>query len=210
MTELELIGAPQSNFVWTCRIALAEKGVPYRLDPAFPHSPEVDAIQPLGKIPAMRHGGLTLFESRAICMYVDRNFDGPALTPTDPIVAARTEQWVSFIITELRAVVGDYLRGYFFPNTPDGSPDRALIDATAPKMARPIEVLDGTVAKSRCLLDQQFTLADMYLLPLLYYLKDKPESRTLLDRGGHLLSYYERHAMRPTVESTLPPPMPRR
>jgi hypothetical protein len=32
MSELELIGAEPSNYVWTCRIALAEKGVPYRLN----------------------------------------------------------------------------------------------------------------------------------------------------------------------------------
>jgi hypothetical protein len=28
MAELELIGGAPSNFVWTCRMALAEKGVP--------------------------------------------------------------------------------------------------------------------------------------------------------------------------------------
>jgi glutathione S-transferase len=31
MPELELIGAAPSNYVWVCRIALAEKGVPYKL-----------------------------------------------------------------------------------------------------------------------------------------------------------------------------------
>jgi hypothetical protein len=30
MPELELIGAAPSNYVWVCRIALTEKGVPYR------------------------------------------------------------------------------------------------------------------------------------------------------------------------------------
>jgi glutathione S-transferase len=46
----------------------------------MPHTPEVVAIHPFGKIPVMRHGDVTLAESRAICGYVDRAFDGPALT----------------------------------------------------------------------------------------------------------------------------------
>jgi glutathione S-transferase len=46
MPELELIGAAPSNYVWTCRIALAEKGVPYRHTEIMPHTPQVDAIHP--------------------------------------------------------------------------------------------------------------------------------------------------------------------
>ena len=63
VATLEIIGAPQSNFVRTARIACMEKGVPYTLTPARPHTPEVDAVHPLGKIPAMRHGEVTLCES---------------------------------------------------------------------------------------------------------------------------------------------------
>src|SRR5262249_22807713 len=60
VATLEIIGAPQSNFVCTTRIACMEKGVPYTLNPARPHTPEVDAVHPLGRIPAMRHGDVTL------------------------------------------------------------------------------------------------------------------------------------------------------
>jgi glutathione S-transferase len=67
MSELQIIGAPQSNYVWVVRIACHEKGVPYTLVPVMPHTPEVDAIHPLGKIPVLRHGNVTLAESRAIC-----------------------------------------------------------------------------------------------------------------------------------------------
>jgi glutathione S-transferase len=45
MPELELIGAAPSNYVWACRIALAEKGVPYRHNEARPHTAEVDSIR---------------------------------------------------------------------------------------------------------------------------------------------------------------------
>jgi glutathione S-transferase len=43
----------------------------------MPHTPEIDAVHPLGKIPALRHGDVTLAESRAICFYIDHAFGGP-------------------------------------------------------------------------------------------------------------------------------------
>ncbi|MGG5888468.1 glutathione S-transferase family protein [Falsiroseomonas sp. HC035] len=78
---IEIIGFPQSNFVWAVRIACAEKGVPHSLVPRPPHHPEVTAIHPLGKVPVMRHGAVRLAESRAICLYLDHAFPRPALMP---------------------------------------------------------------------------------------------------------------------------------
>ena len=58
MANLEIIGFPQSTYVRVARMACEEKGVAYDLRPAPPHSPEVLAIHPFGKIPAMRHGDI--------------------------------------------------------------------------------------------------------------------------------------------------------
>jgi glutathione S-transferase len=88
MPELQIIGAPQSNYVCVVRIACLEKGVPYTLVPEMPHSPEVDTIHPFGKIPVMRHGDVTLSESRAIGYYIDHAFEGPVLAPQDPVDGA--------------------------------------------------------------------------------------------------------------------------
>ncbi len=148
MADLEIIGAPQSNFVWVARIAAAEKGVPYTLVPARPHTPEVDAIHPFGKIPAMRHGALTLCETRAICGYIDQTFDGPPLIPRDPIGAARAEQWISLVTTGFDPVFArSYLLAYFFSGLPDGAPDRAKIDGVLPRMREMIDILDRELAQ---------------------------------------------------------------
>ena len=211
MAELKLIGAPQSNYVWVCRIACAEKGVAYTLEPARPHTPEVDAIHPLGKIPAMRHGDVVLCESRAICGYIDRAFNGPPLIPSDPVKAAEVEQWVSLINTGFDPVmVRQYMLGYLFPGTPDGSPNRALIDAALPKMEVQLQILDRAVAKTGYLVGDGFTLADIDLVPILYYLSKMPESAALLAKAAHLMAYFERHMARPSVKETVPPPFPGR
>jgi glutathione S-transferase len=210
MPDLQLIGAPQSNYVWVCRIACAEKGVPYTLAPVMPHTPKVDAIHPLGKIPAMRHGDLTLCESRAICAYIDSAFTGPALVPREP-AAARVEQWLSIVDTAMDPVlVRQYLGAHFFPGTADGSPDRARIEAALPEMATQLAVLDRAVAATGHLTGAAFTLADINLLPILYYLGKLPQSAAMIAENAALAAYYARHAARKSVQETLPPPMPKR
>ncbi|HEY4366928.1 MAG TPA: glutathione S-transferase family protein [Steroidobacteraceae bacterium] len=208
MAELQIIGAPQSNYVWVTRIVCMEKGAPYTLLAAMPHSPEIDAIHPAGKIPALRHGEVTLAESRAICLYIDRVFEGPSLMPADPVDAARTEQWISIVNTHVDPVlVRQYLGGYFFPQTPDGSPDRKRIDATLGSMEKQFNMLETAVADKGGLVSDAFTLADANLLPILFYLQKMPESGAIFGRMRQLTAYFERHMQRASVVATLPPPM---
>jgi len=210
MPELELIGAEPSNYVWTCRIALAEKGVPYRLSPAWPHTPEVDAIHPFGKIPVLRHGAVELCESRAICGYIDAVFPGPKLMPSDPAKAAPIEQWISIVNTHIDPVwLRQYLVAYAFPNTPDGSPERDKIDAALPKMEQQFPVMERAVSSGH-LAGDAFTLADMNFLPILYYMGTRPESSALLDRSPALKAYLDRHMARASVKATTPTWMPSR
>jgi glutathione S-transferase len=211
MPELQIIGVPQSNYVWVTRIACNEKGVPYTLIPERPHSPEVDAIHPFGKIPAMRHGDLTLCESRAICFYIDHAFVGPPLAPRDPVAGAQAEQWISLVNTTIDPLlVRQYLTSYFFPGTADGRPNRAIIDSLLPKMEAHFAVLDRGVAKTGHLVGDAFTLADINLLPILFYVDKLPESRAMLRRSANLDAYYRRHMARASVKETTPPPFPGR
>ena len=89
MPALEIIGAPQSNYVWVVRMVCEEKGVPYQHRAERPHTPDVDAIHPFGKIPVMRHGDVELCESKAIVTYIDRVFYGPKVIPDDPATGAK-------------------------------------------------------------------------------------------------------------------------
>ena len=211
MPELQIIGAPQSNYVWVTRIACTEKGVPYTLAPVVPHSPEVDAIHPFGKIPVMRHGDVTLCESRAICFYIDHAFAGPPLAPRDTIEGAQTEQWVSLVNTHIDPLlVRQYLAAYFFPRTPDGRPDRAVIDAALPKMEPAFRGARSRCRQNRPSRRRKLSLADINLLPILFYVDKLPESRAMLRRSANLDAYYRQHMARASVKETTPPPFPGR
>jgi glutathione S-transferase len=211
MATVEIIGAPQSNFVRTTRIACTEKGVPYTLTAARPHSPEVDAIHPLGKIPAMRHGDVTLCESSAICTYIDRTFEGPSLMPRDTLGAARTEQWISLHNTAIDPLlVRQYLVAYFFSALPDGSPDRAKIDAALPKMRETFAWLNQELGKRAYVAGDNWTLADAFLLPTMHYMRMMPESGELMTASPNVAAWFDRVAARPSSKETEPPSMPGR
>jgi glutathione S-transferase len=79
MPELHIIGTPHSNFTWTTRVVCVEKGMRYSFDQRRSHTPEVESISPFSLIPVMRHGEFELFESRAICAYIDTALPGPSL-----------------------------------------------------------------------------------------------------------------------------------
>lgn len=203
MADLEIIGVPQSNFVRTTRMALEEKGVRYKLVPARPHSSEVDAIHPLGKVPVMRHGDFTLCESRAIIAYVDRAFDGPKLVPDDAKRAATIEQWVSLAANGVFPLIFPYVRENFL--AAGGTPNRATIEAQIPSVRQAIGVLEGGAARGT-MAGEEFSLADMYALPIVAFLRSLPESRDMIAEAKSLSAYYERHAERPSFRNTVPPP----
>lgn len=209
MSELQILGAPASNYVWVVRMACAEKGVPYTLVPTMPHTPEINAIHPFGKIPVMQHGDVRLCESRAICGYIETVFDGRPLVPKEPARAAQVEQWISILNTHIAPVcLLQYLVGYFFPSTPDGAPDRSLIEGSLPQMRAQLAVLDRTVGVTGYLATDEFTLADIALLPLLHYLSKMPESGAAIATSQHLSRYLARHSQRPGFRQTLPEFMP--
>lgn len=99
---------------------------------------------------------------------------------------------------------------YFFPGTPDGSPNRAAIDKALPEMRKQAEILDRAVAGTGYLAGGAFSLADMYLLPILHYVHKLPESAEIMRANPSLDAYYARHAERPCFKATIPPPLPGR
>jgi glutathione S-transferase len=203
--DIEIIGAPQSSFVRTVRIACEEKGAPYRLTPAMPHSDDVMAIHPLGKIPVMRHGRVEIFESRAIAGYVDRIFPGPRLFPDDAERGAQIEQWVSACNSNILPSLNGYLQCFFFSGAPNGGPDEAGMAARLPEVEALIGLLDRAVGTSGHLGGQDFSYADMNLLPVVDYLSEVPQSAKILAEAKNLAAYLATHSQRPSFRATKPP-----
>src|SRR6185369_2109082 len=74
-------------------------------------------------------------------------FPAPFVLPSELRQAALTEQWVSLVNTVIdRTLVRTYLFAYIAPGTPDGRPNRTVIDAVMPTVTEQVAVLDKAVA----------------------------------------------------------------
>src|SRR5690349_16590013 len=88
-------GTADSTYVWSVRLALAEKGVAHELvDVGFGAHREEPHLSrhPFAKIPAFEHDGFQLYETQAILRYIDEGFPVAPLQPTDLHQFARMNQ----------------------------------------------------------------------------------------------------------------------
>src|SRR6266851_8713019 len=93
-------GPAISTYVWSARLAVAEKGVthelvdvPFGAHRAEPHL----SRQPFAKVPAFEHDGFALYETQAIMRYVDERFAGTPLQPEDVHEWSRMNQIIGIV-----------------------------------------------------------------------------------------------------------------
>jgi glutathione S-transferase len=209
MLTPEIIGSARSTYTRVVRMVCEEKGIGYVLIETPLNASEIYAIHPLGKMPVLRHGDFTLFESKAIATYLDRSFAGPQLIPSDPRLGALSEQWVSFVNTVVdRTLIRTYLYAYIAAMKASTAPDRRVIDAVLHDVREQIGILDNAVARTGHLVEDQLTLADLNLLPILDRVRLAPEGAEALSAARHLSRYFETHSRRPSFQRTLPPAGP--
>ena len=179
---LTLLGDPRSTYTRTARMALAEKGLAYTLQPCAPHSPEVLAVHPFGRIPALRDGEIALFETSAILRYLDESFGSAAtLLPGTPLARAQCEQWVSATSAYLYdCMVRRYVLQYLFPRGAGNQPDRAVIDGALKDMPAQLAALDRAYAAGDWLAGGALSMADLFVAPILAYVERMPEGPALL------------------------------
>ena len=65
-------------------------------------TPEHLARHPLGKVPALEDGDVTVWDSQAILVYLARKHDsGGTWSPTDPVGQAHVTLWLFFAAKEM-------------------------------------------------------------------------------------------------------------
>jgi glutathione S-transferase len=144
---------------------LEELGLPYELVPiAFApealKSPDYLQINPLGKVPSIQDGDLTMFESGAILEYVLETYGNGRLAPA-PGTAARGPflQWVHFGEATALPPLGDMAQHMIFKPEAERIPAVA-VDARARAVAV-LGVIDRALAGKSYLLGNDFSGADI-------------------------------------------------
>ncbi len=205
MADVTIYGPSPSTYVRSARLACAEKGISHDLQPLELGSDAHAKLHPFRKVPAMRHGDFVLFETGAIGRYVDRVFKGPALQPADGKELARMDQWMSAIADYCyQAMIREIVIQRVLVPMRGGKPDEAMIKAAWPKVEQQFGVVEQTLAKTPFLAGNSLSLADMLLVPILFYVKMQPEGGALLAKHKATSAWYDRLAARPSFGATMP------
>jgi glutathione S-transferase len=205
MTDVTIYGPAMSTHVRTVRLACAEKGVSHAVEEVDFYSADYRRIHPFNKVPALRHGDFVLYETEAICRYIDRAFPGPALQPADVKSLARMDQWLSAIADYIYPVmIEELVWERLVVPMEGGQPDEAIITAAVPKMVEQIAILERALSAGPFLAGKEVSLADFHLFPIINYVRVTPEGEEALAKAPRLMAWFGRIAARPSAAATDP------
>lgn len=159
-------GVNASPFVRKVRVFLAEKGIPYELDPVVPFnvSAEFKKMSPLGKVPAFRDGDRTLSDSSVICAYVERTHPNPPLYPSDPYDYARALWFEEYADGGLVSVIGPkiFFQKVVGPRFFNQPTDEAMVQKAITQELPPMfEYLEGQLGNGEFLVGRSLSIGDI-------------------------------------------------
>ncbi|MCG8510006.1 MAG: glutathione S-transferase family protein [Rhodospirillales bacterium] len=205
MADVTIFGFAPSNYVWTTRLTCEEKGISHELKPVEFGSPEHVAMHPFRKIPAVRHGDHVLYETSAICRYLDEVFDGPALRPAGTLERFEMEKWISaFTDYYIPALIRRFVLQVLFPKGPDGKVDRSVVDPALEEGRDWLAVLDTALDGEDFLAAGSLSIADLFMVPIVSHVRNIPEGANLLAQFGNVLRVHDAFMARPSFAATKP------
>jgi glutathione S-transferase len=205
MSILTIYGPQPSSYVRTARMTCIEKGVEHELQPIELGGEPHHRLHPWGKVPILEHGSVRLFETSAICRYIDDTFGGPALTPRDATGRAVMEQWISALNCYFYDdLIRSFALQYIFPRGADGAPNREVIDRAVPLMHRDLDALEKGLSGNAWLAGETFSLADAFYAPVLFTASLFPEGQQAIASRSNVQRYLERLIDRPSFRKVQP------
>lgn len=194
---LTIWGRTTSSNVQTVMWAVGELDLPHeRIDAGDAYgvndTPEYKTMNPMGKIPVLQDGGLTLFESMACLRYLSARYGDAAFWPPDPAARAPLDVWAEWSKTTFEAAVINLFRT--FVRRDPATVTKAERDRLAAACDLPARVLDARIGQGPWLAGDTFTFADIaagHMLPRYFGLDfARPET-------PHLSRYFRRLQERP-------------
>jgi glutathione S-transferase len=188
-------GYRYSVYTRILKMALCIREVSYdmhEVDPFVdPPDPELNRLNPFGRVPVFDHDGFVLAETAVICRYVSHVFPGAPLVPEAPRSAARMEQVIAAIDAYgYWPMVRQVFSHGVFRKLLDEPADPDQIDAGL-AAARPVlRFLDSVAEEGLVLNGTGFTLADIHLAPMLGYFTMAPQGAKALQQYPALAAWW--------------------
>lgn len=169
--SIEVFWGSGSGPSWRVLLTLTVKKVPFeprllQFSKREHKTPEMLAMNPRGKVPVLRDGKYSLYESLAIMTYLDRKYPAaPVLFGTTPEEAGTIMRLVMehecYVSPALSTVTRPLLFGPFDDDK------RELVVAGLPALRAELESLDAQLAAHAWLAGDALTAADLFVFPSL-------------------------------------------
>ena len=142
------------------RWMLEEIGQPYRTEVldygTTMKAPAYLAINPMGKVPALRHGDVVVTEAAAICAYLADAFPQAGLAPPPgDRLRGPYYRWLFFAAGPVEAAVSNKAFGFVVPPEREGTIGYGSFE-------RVMNTLEQAVSGGNYLVGNKFTAADVY------------------------------------------------
>jgi glutathione S-transferase len=143
------------------RWMLEEVGQPYRTEllefGTTMKAPEYLAINPMGKVPTIRHGDTVVTEAAAICAYLADAFPEARLAPpSGDRLRGPYYRWLFFAAGPLDAAVSNKALGFVVPAEREGMVGYG-------RLANVLNTLESALSGRDYLVGNSFTAADLYV-----------------------------------------------
>lgn len=159
---ITLYGSPRSS-AGRCVWALEEAGVTYALKDVDMKNKEHKSeaylkINPMGKVPAMIDGDVTLFESMGINYYIAEKYKKELLGTSD-LEKGLTMQWSFWSTSELQPpIIEIFIQKVFIP---EDKRDHIVIENNLKKIPALLKVLNESLKERKFVSGDHFTIGDI-------------------------------------------------
>ena len=202
-------GPAGSTYVWSTRLALAEKGVAHELvDVPFGAHREAPhlARHPFAKVPAFEHDGFELYETQAIVRYIDERFAGTPLQPTEVHEFSRMNQIIGIVDAYAwRAIAAGILVNRVLAPRFGWPVDEAAVEKALPRARLCLSEIARLKADQPFLAGDRISLADLMVIPLFHFFSRAPEGEAPFAEHPELVAWMRRMEGRQSFQVTKPP-----
>jgi glutathione S-transferase len=177
MSKLTLHGSSASTYVRTVRLVLEEKGLAYDLlDVNFVteehKTEEYKTLHPYSKMPVFKDGDFSVYETIAICNYIERAHpDTKSLRPVGIQDQANMERLIhSFSSYMFSPMIGQVVWQRVVEPLKGNTPDESIVNDALPEVKRILSLLNEELAGNTYFVNNELSLFDLFLTPAVNYL----------------------------------------
>ena len=197
MPNIIFYGTPQSTYVRTVRLLLAEAKIDYNLKDVgiFNGDNETEeylAKNPFGKVPTVQVDGITIYETAAITYYINEGIAGGKFAPPDLLMQTKMRQIMAIIDNYLYPpAVGTIVIQNLIVPQQGGDIDREAVEKAIVPTMKALEAIEDLFVGDPFLVGSMISIADFYLIPIFVYLEQTPEFEAVTSHVPKLKKWWD-------------------